>query len=54
LRLGSDLEIRTQKKLCSDTTTLFIVFESHLRKLSAIHRWKLNQRCWFKHIGWRW
>ena len=56
LRLGSDLEIRIQRKLCSDTdtTTLFFVFQSQLTKLSAIHRWKLKQRCWFQHLGWRW
>ena len=46
LRLGSNLEIRIQRKLCSDTTTLFFVFESQLTKLSAIHRWKLNQLGW--------
>jgi len=33
--------------LCSDTTTLFFVLQSQLTKLSAIHRWMLNQRCWF-------
>ena len=47
LRLGSDLEIRIQRKLCSHTTTFFFVLQSQLTKLSAIHRWKLNQRCWF-------
>jgi len=47
LSLGSDLEIRIQRKLCSDTTTFFFVLQSQSTKLSAIHRWMLNQRCWF-------
>jgi len=46
LRLGSDLEIRRQRKLCSGTTTFFFVLQSQLTKLSAIHRSKLNRRCW--------
>jgi len=44
--LGSDLGIRILRKLCSDTTTFFFVLQSQLIKLSAIHRWMLNQRCW--------
>jgi len=46
-RLGSDLEIRIQGKLCSGTTTFFFVLQSKWTKPSANHRWKLNQRCWF-------
>jgi len=45
LRLGSDLEIRKQGKLCSDTTTFVFVLQSQWK--SASHCWKLNQRCWF-------
>ena len=42
LRLGSDLEIRIQRKLCSDTATFFFVLQRQLIKLSANHRWMLN------------
>jgi len=45
LRVGSDLEVRIQRKLCSDTTTFSFVLQSHLTKLSAIHRRMLNKRC---------
>jgi len=32
LKLGSDLEIRIQGKLCSDTTTFFFVLQSQFNK----------------------
>jgi len=42
LRLDSDLKIRIQRKLCSDTTTFsFLLCKANLTKLFAIHRW-----CW--------
>jgi len=51
LRLDSDLEIRIQRKLGSDTTTSFLALQSQFNNAVCNSPLKLNQRCSFQHLG---
>ena len=51
-RLDSDLEIRLERMLRSVPATFFVVLQSQLTKLSAIHRWKLILASRLKVITW--
>jgi len=52
LRLNSDLEIRLQRKLGSDTTTSFLALQSQFNKAVWNSPLKLSQRCSFQHLDW--
>jgi len=54
LRLDRDLEIRLQRKLGSDTATSFLTLQSQFNKAVWNSPLRLNQRCSFQHLGWRW
>ena len=54
LRLDRDVEIRIQRKLGSDTATSFLALQSHFNKAVWNSPLKLNQRCSFQHLGWKW
>ena len=52
LRLDSDLEVRIQRKLSSDTTTSFLALQSQFNKAVWNSPLKLSQRCSFQHLDW--